>query len=68
MMPGELNLPVRTLADIAPLAPELVVVIGAFALLMLDLFMGERRRVVTHGMAVAVLTTAVAFAWRVRRV
>ncbi|GGK04395.1 NADH-quinone oxidoreductase subunit NuoN [Luteimonas terricola] len=58
MMPGELNLPVRTLADIAPLAPELVVVIGAFALLMLDLFMGERRRVVTHGLAVAVLLGA----------
>ncbi|MGY1457799.1 MULTISPECIES: NADH-quinone oxidoreductase subunit NuoN [unclassified Luteimonas] len=58
MMPGELNLPVRTLADIAPLAPELVVVIGAFALLMLDLFIGERRRVVTHGLAVAVLLGA----------
>nr|WP_229659117.1 NADH-quinone oxidoreductase subunit NuoN [Luteimonas terricola] len=53
-----MNLPVRTLADIAPLAPELVVVIGAFALLMLDLFMGERRRVVTHGLAVAVLLGA----------
>ena len=58
MMPGELNLPVRTLADIAPLAPELVVVIGAFSLLMLDLFMGERRRVVTHGLAVALLLGA----------
>ncbi|MEN1940672.1 NADH-quinone oxidoreductase subunit NuoN [Luteimonas sp. MJ174] len=57
-MPGELNLPVRTLADIAPLAPELVVVIGAFALLMLDLFIGERRRVVTHGLAVVVLLAA----------
>ena len=58
MMPGEMTLPVRTLADIAPLAPELVVVIGAFALLMLDLFIGERRRVVTHGLAVAVLLGA----------
>src|SRR3546814_14237067 len=39
---------VRTLADIAPLAPELLVVLGAFALLMLDLFLDERRRIVTH--------------------
>src|SRR5690554_7303046 len=58
MMPGAMTPPVRTLADIAPLAPELVVVIGAFALLMLDLFIGERRRVVTHGLAVAVLLGA----------
>lgn len=60
MMPGELNLPVRTLADIAPLAPELVVVIGAFALLMLDLFLDERRRVVTHALAIAILLGAAA--------
>ncbi len=60
MMPGAMTPPVRTLADIAPLAPELVVVIGAFALLMLDLFIGERRRVVTHGLAVAVLLAAAA--------
>ncbi|WP_243708170.1 NADH-quinone oxidoreductase subunit NuoN [Luteimonas arsenica] len=52
--------PVRTLADIAPLAPELVVVIGAFALLMLDLFLDERRRVVTHALAIAVLLGAAA--------
>ena len=58
MMPGAMTPPVRTLADIAPLAPELVVVIGAFALLMLDLFIGERRRVVTHGLAVLVLLGA----------
>ncbi len=31
-----------------PLLPELVLVGGAFALLMLDLFLDERRRVVTH--------------------
>src|SRR5690554_1256622 len=60
MMPGAMTPPVRTLADIAPLAPELVVVIGAFALLMLDLFMGERRRIVTHGLAIAVLLGAAA--------
>lgn len=58
MMPGAMTPPVRTLADIAPLAPELVVVIGAFALLMLDLFIGERRRVVTHALALAVLLGA----------
>lgn len=51
---------VRTLADIAPLAPELVVVLGAFALLMLDLFLDERRRVVTHALAVATLLIAAA--------
>ena len=60
MMPGAMTPPVRTLADIAPLAPELVVVIGAFALLMLDLFVGERRRIVTHGLAVALLLGAAA--------
>ncbi|NLA68371.1 MAG: NADH-quinone oxidoreductase subunit NuoN [Gammaproteobacteria bacterium] len=60
MMPGAMTPPVRTLADIAPLAPELVVVMGAFALLMLDLFIGERRRVVTHALAVAVLVAATA--------
>ncbi len=60
MMPGAMTPPVRTLADIAPLAPELVVVIGAFALLMLDLFLDERRRVVTHALAIAVLLGAAA--------
>ena len=60
MMPGAMTPPVRTLADIAPLAPELVVVIGAFALLMLDLFIGERRRVLTHGLAIAILLGAAA--------
>src|SRR5690606_11686484 len=60
MMPGAMTPPVRTLADIAPLAPELVVVIGAFALLMLDLFMGERRRVVTHAFAIAIVLAAAA--------
>ncbi|GAB3733187.1 NADH-quinone oxidoreductase subunit NuoN [Luteimonas pelagia] len=51
--------PVRSLADIAPLAPELLLVGVAFALLMLDLFLDDRRRVVTHGLAVAgLLATA----------
>ncbi len=51
---------VRTLADIAPLAPELVVILGAFALLMLDLFLDERRRIVTQICAVLVLLAAAA--------
>src|SRR5690554_1003927 len=52
--------PVRTFAEFAPLAPELVVVFGAFALLMLDLFLDERRRVVTHALSVATLLVAAA--------
>jgi NADH-quinone oxidoreductase subunit N len=52
--------PVRSLADIAPLAPELVLVGAAFALLMLDLFLDERRRVVTHGLAIASLLATAA--------
>ena len=63
MMPGAMTPPIRTLADIAPLAPEFVVVLGAFALLMLDLFIGERRRVVTHVLAVLVLLVAAAMAF-----
>ncbi|GAB3331325.1 NADH-quinone oxidoreductase subunit NuoN [Marilutibacter aestuarii] len=48
-------MPVRTAADLLPLLPELVVVSGAFALLMLDLFIGESRRVLTHALGVALL-------------
>src|SRR3546814_16930814 len=55
---GVMNPQVRGLADIAPLAPELLVVLGAFALLMLDLFMDERRRIVTHVGAIIVLLAA----------
>jgi NADH-quinone oxidoreductase subunit N len=57
-IPGPMTPPVRTLADIAPLAPELLVVLGAFALLMLDLFLDERRRMVTHVLAIATLVGA----------
>ena len=49
---------VRTFAELAPLAPELVVVAGAFALLMLDLFLDDRRRVVTHALAIVTLLVA----------
>jgi NADH-quinone oxidoreductase subunit N len=52
--------PVRSLADIAPLAPELLLVGGAFALLMLDLFLDERRRIVTQLLAIAFLLATAA--------
>ncbi|MGH8032220.1 MAG: NADH-quinone oxidoreductase subunit NuoN [Luteimonas sp.] len=55
-----MRLPVRTFTDIAPLAPELALILGAFALLMLDLFVDERRRIVTHIGAIAVLLAAAA--------
>ncbi len=58
MMPGAMTPPVRTLADIAPLAPELVVVLGAFALLMLDLFIDPRRRIVVHVLAIGIMVAA----------
>ncbi|MFC3815663.1 NADH-quinone oxidoreductase subunit NuoN [Lysobacter sp. GCM10012299] len=53
-------MPVRTAADLMPLLPELVVILGAFALLMLDLFIDERRRVISHVFAIAVLAVATA--------
>ena len=55
--------PVRSFAELAPLAPELLVVFGAFALLMLDLFLDDRRRVVTHALAIATLAAAAAMVW-----
>lgn len=60
MTSGTLTFPARSFADIAPLAPELVVIVGAFALLMLDLFIDERRRFLTHVLAVAMLLVAAA--------
>lgn len=59
-IPGGMTPQVRTLADIAPLAPELTLVLGAFALLMLDLFIDERRRIVTHLGAIALLLASAA--------
>ncbi|MGV8943865.1 NADH-quinone oxidoreductase subunit NuoN [Thermomonas sp.] len=47
------NLP--TVADLLPLLPELVLIGSAFVLLMLDLFMSEQQRVVTHVLAIASL-------------
>ena len=49
-----------TAADLLPLLPELVLVGAAFALLMLDLFLDERRRIVTHGLSIATLALVAA--------
>ncbi|HET8818740.1 MAG TPA: NADH-quinone oxidoreductase subunit NuoN [Xanthomonadaceae bacterium] len=48
----------RSAADLMPLVPELVLAGGAFALLMLDLFLDERRRVVTQAGAIVLLLVA----------
>jgi NADH-quinone oxidoreductase subunit N len=45
-------------ADLLPLLPELVLVGGAFALLMLDLFLDDSKRIVTHVLAIALLLVA----------
>ena len=49
-----------TAADLLPLLPELVLVGAAFALLLLDLFIDERRRAVTHVLAIAALLAVAA--------
>ena len=51
--------PVRSAAELLPMLPELVLVGGAFALLMLDLFLAERHRIVTHLASIALLLVAV---------
>ncbi|RPE81422.1 NADH-quinone oxidoreductase subunit NuoN [Vulcaniibacterium tengchongense] len=51
-------MPVRTAADLMPLLPELTVILGAFALLMLDLFLDERRRAISNLFGIAVLAAA----------
>jgi len=47
-------------ADLLPLLPELVLTGAAFALLMLDLFLDARQRVITHVLAIATLVVVVA--------
>jgi NADH-quinone oxidoreductase subunit N len=42
-------------ADLLPLLPELVLCGAAFALLMLDLFLDDRRRIVTHALSLVAL-------------
>ena len=44
-----------TSADLMPLLPELVLVGAAFALLLLDLFIGERQRVLVHVLSIVAL-------------
>ncbi len=47
-----------TTTDLLPLLPELVVIAGAFSLLILDLFISDRHKVWTHFISVAVLAVA----------
>jgi len=47
-----------TMTDLLPLLPELVVIGGAFALLILDLFISNRHKVWTHFLSVAILAVA----------
>ncbi|HEU4773121.1 MAG TPA: NADH-quinone oxidoreductase subunit NuoN [Lysobacter sp.] len=51
---------VRSAADLLPLLPELVLVGGAFALLMLDLFLTDQRRVAIHVLSIALLLATTA--------
>ncbi|MFT4198351.1 MAG: NADH-quinone oxidoreductase subunit NuoN [Pseudoxanthomonas sp.] len=51
-------LPTAPATDLLPLLPELVVVAGAFALLILDVFLPPGRRIVTHVLALLVLLVA----------
>ncbi len=44
-----------TAADLPPLAPELVLVASAFALMILDLFVSNRNKIITHLFALAAL-------------
>jgi len=44
-----------TSADLMPLLPELVLVGAAFALLLIDLFIGERQRVLVHVLSIVAL-------------
>lgn len=60
-MTAAITPPVRTFTEFAPLLPELVVVLGAFALLMLDLFLDDRRRIVTQTLAVVTMLVAAVF-------
>lgn len=47
-----------TMTDLLPLLPELVVIGGAFALLILDLFISTKHKVWTHFISVAILAVA----------
>lgn len=47
-----------TAADLPPLAPELVLIGSAFALMILDLFVSNRNKIVTHLFSLAALAVA----------
>ena len=47
-------------AELLPLLPELVLIGGAFALLIIDLFIGERHKVWTHFLSVLALVVVLA--------
>lgn len=49
--------------DLLPLLPELVLLAGAFMLLILDLFLSERQRVITHVLALTTLVAALIMIW-----
>jgi NADH-quinone oxidoreductase subunit N len=51
-------LPMPTLADLVPLGPEIFVCGAAFALLMIDLFVSDQRRGLTHFLALFILAAA----------
>lgn len=51
-------LPSAPVTDLLPIIPELVLVAGAFALLVLDVFLDAKRRVITHLLTLAVLAVA----------
>ena len=46
-------------ADLQPLLPELTLIAGAFGLLMLDLFLDNARRFITHALALVVMVAVV---------
>lgn len=50
-----MNPTMPTANDLLPLLPELVLIGAAFALLMLDLFLDERRRIFTHVLSIGTL-------------
>lgn len=51
-------LPMPTVADLLPLGPEIFVCGAAFALLMVDLFLSDQRRGLTHFLALFILAAA----------
>jgi NADH-quinone oxidoreductase subunit N len=51
-------LPMPTLADLTPLVPEIFVCGAAFALLMVDLFLSDQRRGLTHFLSLFILAGA----------